>query len=543
MSPLCFALPGGIGLFLLGMVLLTDGLRAYAGDSLRQALLRFTGTPLKAFLSGALVTLLIQSSSATTVAVIGFVSAGLLTFPQALGIVFGASLGTTGTGWIVATLGLKISLGTYALPLVGVGAFLRLFAHGKTASLGLALAGFALIFLGIDTLQAGMKVLAEGVSLAALPGGGFWGHLLALGVGLVLTLILQSSSAAVATTLTALHSQAINFEQATSITIGAAIGTTVTAALASIGANTPARRTALAFILFNAATGLLALVLLPGWLAILRWGQNLGWLEPGATSLAAFHSLFIACGVAIFLPLVGPFSRWIERLLPERNPFLTRHLDRSLLQTPAVALEAARRALVETTLATWEALQDLLGPTTSVPGGTSSVSLSERLQAVENFLRAIPPTRDDEPLLQSRLDLLHAVDHLTRLQTRLQPDPALLASLSQHPALQEASELCADLLRGACLALREVSPADASASQRLGEWAAKLADLRRESRPRFLAESGQGRLAAAMDPLLMLDAMRWLDRLGYHTWRLVVHLHPARDVMPSSLARDAHPDE
>ena len=124
-----FKLVGGIGLFLMGMVLLTDGLKAFAGDALRRWLIRFTGTPAKAFVSGALVTAMVQSSSVTTVTVIGFVSAGLLSFPQAVGVVFGASLGTTGTGWIVSVLGLKISVGFYALPLVGLGAFLKLLAR------------------------------------------------------------------------------------------------------------------------------------------------------------------------------------------------------------------------------------------------------------------------------------------------------------------------------------------------------------------------------------------------------------------------------
>src|SRR5690606_15462357 len=147
MTELLFQLTGGIGLFLLGMVLLTDGLKAFAGEALRRALVRFTGTPLKAFTSGALVTLVVQSSSATTVTVIGFVSAGLLAFPQAVGVVMGASLGTTGTGWIVSVLGLKVSVGFYALPVVGIGAFMRLLGSGRWRSLGFALAGFGIIFI------------------------------------------------------------------------------------------------------------------------------------------------------------------------------------------------------------------------------------------------------------------------------------------------------------------------------------------------------------------------------------------------------------
>ena len=186
MTAMIFKLVGGIGLFLLGMVLLTDGLKAFAGESLRRALVRFTGTPLKAFGAGALVTALVQSSSATTVTVIGFVSAGLLTFPQAVGVVMGASLGTTGTGWIVAVLGLKISLGFYALP-------------------------------------------------------GLWGHVLAMVIGMVMTVIMQSSSAAVATTLTALHTGTVNFEQAASLVIGAALSSRQNALAAPATSRTRAK--------------------------------------------------------------------------------------------------------------------------------------------------------------------------------------------------------------------------------------------------------------------------------------------------------------
>ncbi|MDL5056917.1 Na/Pi symporter [Geitlerinema calcuttense] len=151
-----FKLAGGIGIFLVGMLLLTDGLKAFAGDSLKKTLVRFTGAPWKAFMSGTIITALVQSSSATTVTVIGFVSAGLLTFPQALGVVFGASLGTTSTGWLVSALGLKVSIGYYVLPLIGVGALMRLLARGRWRVLGMALAGFGLIFVGIESLQAGM---------------------------------------------------------------------------------------------------------------------------------------------------------------------------------------------------------------------------------------------------------------------------------------------------------------------------------------------------------------------------------------------------
>jgi phosphate:Na+ symporter len=537
MTALIFKLLGGIGLFLLGMVLLTDGLKAFAGESLRRALVRFTGTPLKAFGAGALVTALVQSSSATTVTVIGFVSAGLLTFPQAVGVVMGASLGTTGTGWIVAVLGLKISLGFYALPLVGVGAFLKLLGHGRMKSLGLALAGFGLIFIGIETLQAGMQGLSSVFNLAKLPAGGLWGHLLAMVIGMVMTVIMQSSSAAVATTLTALHTGTVNFEQAASLVIGAAVGTTVTGALAAIGGSVPAKRTALAHILFNLATGLIAVVLLP----LFLWGiglaqQHLG-LDAGATSLAAFHTVFIAVGVAIFLPFAHPFARWIERRLPDKGPALTRHLDPTLLHAPAVALEATRRALSETACELFAAVRAILAGEMSGREELRRVQIQHALDQTQEFFAKIPPVNEDEPPSASRVAQLHAIDHLTRLQAHLHPESNVQRVLAKERVRPMAAQGRAILELGEA-GLSGRAPADWLAQ--MERAAVALAEQRRQARPIVLKETadGQGGPAQALE---ILDAMRWLDRGGYHTWRICNYLGGAGK--PESALTDANPEE
>ena len=248
---------GGIGLFLLGVFLLTDGLKAAAGDALRRILVRLTGRPAAAFVSGAGITVLAQSSSATTLATIGFVSAGILTFSQAIGIVMGASLGTTSTSWLVSLVGLKFGIGKLAFPLVGLGALARLVSRGRKAAAALAVAGFGLMFVGIDTLQSGRVHLSTSVSPDNLPHGTVLGRALLVGIGILLTVLTQSSAAAVAMTLTAFHSGMVDLEQGTSLIIGASIGTTSTSAMAAIGATTPVKRTALAHILFSLAAGAL----------------------------------------------------------------------------------------------------------------------------------------------------------------------------------------------------------------------------------------------------------------------------------------------
>ncbi|MBX3728465.1 MAG: Na/Pi cotransporter family protein [Candidatus Sumerlaeia bacterium] len=520
MTALIFKLVGGIGLFLMGMVLMTDGLKAFAGDSLRRALVRFTGTPWKAFGSGTLVTALVQSSSATTVTVIGFVSAGLLSFPQAVGVVMGASLGTTSTGWVVAGLGLKVSVGFYALPLVGIGAFMRLLARGRWRSFGMALAGFGLIFIGIETLQEAMRGLSGVLNLSALPAGGLVGHLLAMILGIVLTVVMQSSSAAVATTLTALHTGTISFEQAASLVIGAAIGTTVTGALAAIGGSVPAKRTALAHVSFNLATGIIAVGLLPLFLRGIVWAQHHLGLDPGAMSLAAFHTSFIAVGVLIFLPFATRFAGLIERALPDEGPELTRHLDDTLLQTPAVALEATRRALAGTAGQVLDSLHATLGDPRKEPDEAGIEELRRALEQIQQFFARVPGYGDHEPLSQIRVSQMHAIDHLARLHKRLNP-PASLRHVFDDPRLLPALKLGREILAlgSAGLGGRETP----DWRTRLDTMADELAELRRQQRPTILEGTAAG-AASPAHTLELLDAIRWLDVVAYHTRRLANYL-------------------
>lgn len=520
MTALVFKLVGGIGLFLMGMVLMTDGLKAFAGDSLRRALMRFTGTPWKAFGSGALVTTLVQSSSATTVTVIGFVSAGLITFPQAVGVVMGASLGTTSTGWIVAGLGLKVSVGFYALPLVGIGAFLRILGRGRWRSLGLALAGFGLIFIGIETLQDAMAGLSGVFNLAAIPSAGFFGHLLAMILGIVLTVVMQSSSAAVATTLTALHAEAINFDQAASLVIGAAVGTTVTGALAAIGGTVPAKRTALAHVLFNLATGLIAVVLLPALLWVIGWAQAHAGLDPGAMSLAAFHTTFITVGVLLFLPFAPRFAGAIERILPHKGSALTRHLDSSLYEAPGVALEATRRALATAAAELFRRLRATLGDPRRAPDEKGIDELGRALDQIQQFFARIPSAGEGEPVSQARIAQMHAIEHLVRLHHRLNP-PASLRHVFGDERLRPALGLSREILSLGEAGLGGEPTGDWLAT--LGEKAGELAELRRKDRPAILEQTAGG-ASSPIEALELLDAIRWLDVTGYHTRRICIHL-------------------
>jgi phosphate:Na+ symporter len=225
---------GGIGIFMIGMIVMTEGLRSLAGESISKALMRFTKTPASGALTGAVTTAILQSSSATTVAAVGFVGAGLLAFPEALGIVFGANIGTTITGWMVALLGLDLKLGTVILPFILLGAILKLFFRDKLAAIGYAIAGFGLIFVGIEWMQDAMSGMESVLLQKYLPESSFIGYIELLFMGIIVTMITQSSSAGVAATLTLLYSGLIEFDQAAALVIGMDVGTTFTAVMASV---------------------------------------------------------------------------------------------------------------------------------------------------------------------------------------------------------------------------------------------------------------------------------------------------------------------
>src|SRR5215813_3475919 len=339
---------GGVGLFLLGMTVMTEGLKALAGSALRTVLQKAAATPMRGAFWGAIATLIVQSSSATTMTTIGLVSAGLLTLPQGLGLVFGANVGTTGTGWLVALIGVRVSLTAAALPMIFVGALIKLLASGWISGAGAALAGFGLVLFGLTTLQQGMGGLADRLHPADLPAvlagsdaewwRGMLGALVLVAVGLVMTAVMQSSTAAIAVTLSAYHAGAVGLDQGCALIIGQNIGTATSSALAAIGASTTAKRLAIGYVLFKVIAAVIALVLFPVVTPMLVRATK---TIDGVTLLAAYHTAYNVVGVLVLLPLVDPFTRLVERILPERASPLTRYLDPSALETPIVAVSGA----------------------------------------------------------------------------------------------------------------------------------------------------------------------------------------------------------
>jgi phosphate:Na+ symporter len=314
---LVFQILGGLCLFLYGMKIMSGGIQQAAGSRMQKILALITGNRLAAVLTGCAVTALIQSSSATTVMVVSFVNAGLLTLNQAIGVIMGANIGTTITAWVVSLVGFSLKLSALALPAVGAGFILGVIKW-KHRDLGEAVLGFGLLFLGLDFLTKSMPALSPELFsfTGALSNRGLVSLLIGTATGLVMTLVTHSSSASTAIMLTMAHSGILGFPMAASMILGANIGTTVDAALAAIGTKAAAKQTALVHVLFNVIGTLWALVFFTPLCALVDR------LTPGSSDgpyisahLAMFHTVFNVLNTALFFPFVNPLARLVKALI------------------------------------------------------------------------------------------------------------------------------------------------------------------------------------------------------------------------------------
>ena len=435
-------LVGGIGLFLLGMWLMTDGLKLAAGPALERILARSTGTRLKGLASGVLITALVQSSTAVTIAAIGFVNAGLLALGNALWVLFGANVGTTMTGWLVAVVGLNFKIEALALPMIGIGMVLHFTGEGRRqGALGMTLAGFGVLFLGIDILKDTFTDLG---SQMTLPGGsGVLGVLAHIGAGILLTVLMQSSSAALAVALTAAQGGLIDITPAAAVVIGANIGTTATAIFAALKATSNARRAAAAHVLFNLLTGVVALLLLPWMIDAIEDVRALLELEAApAVTLALFHTAFNVLGVVLMWPLAEHLAKFLARRFrtTEEDEARPRHLDETVLSVPAMALNALIEEVRRTGKIALRAAERVMRATgAAVPGRQPEQVIVAQLNvAIARFitrLHGVSMATESAQRLPLILRVARYYDAVAELATELAVMPS--APALPKPALAE----------------------------------------------------------------------------------------------------------
>ncbi len=330
----------GVAILLFGMIMLEEGFRVFTKGPLQNLLKKATHSLYKSIGVGALVTALIQSSSLVSVITISFISAGLIGLSGGIGLVFGANIGTTATAWLVAISGLNVEISGLAMPMLVFGVVLSFQKKATLKGIGQVLAGLGFFFLGIHYMKEGFDVFKSYIDLTQFAIPGFWGVIVYTGLGIVVTTILQSSSATLALILTALAAGQIEYENALALGIGANVGTTITAVLGSLGSNVAGRRLAGAHFIFNVVTGLVALVFIYPLASLVNVLS--GVMGIAATDytlkLALFHTIFNVLGVLIMIPFIKRLEGFLKVFIKERvgkDIDEPKFLNKAVLQFPS----------------------------------------------------------------------------------------------------------------------------------------------------------------------------------------------------------------
>jgi phosphate:Na+ symporter len=541
-----FGLLGGLGLFLFGMKIMSEGLQKIAGDRMRKILAALTNNRIIGTLVGLAVTAIIQSSSATTVMVVGFVNAGLMSLVQAIGVVLGANIGTTVTAQLIA---FKIT--KFALPAIGIGTGLKLFSRSKKwMYIGEILLGFGILFYGLHLMENAFVPLRKSQEFTDFFLTMGDNHLLGVLIGTVLTMIVQSSSATIGITLALASTGMLTFEASVALILGENIGTTITANLAAIGTNLAARRTALAHFLFNLIGVAYMLLLFPVFLKIITF------ITPGdpdfviqtqqqAASLAASigdkpyiarhiantHTMFNILNTIIFLPLVGILAKLTTLLIRGREEEMEFHLkfiDNRVLNTPPIALGQARSETKRMAQISLEMIDETV--LFLMDGDEKRIKLLEKKEEMVDILqkeitdflvalsqKSITPetSKDIASMMHMVNDLERVGDHcenLWRLGLRKKSQKVTFS----ETALVEIKELAEKTREFLAFVISALERRDATIAQKAEYMEEAIDQMESVLRNNHITRLNTGE-CAVLPGLIFIDMLHNFEKIGDHT--------------------------
>lgn len=329
----------GVAILLFGVIMLEEGFKVFTKGPLQKILKKATNKLYKSISTGAFVTALVQSSSLISVVTISFISAGLITLSEGLGLIFGANIGTTATTWLIAGFGLKIKISALAMPMLVFGIIFSFQKKDSLKGIGNVLAGLGFFFLGIHYMKEGFEIFNEYIDFTQYAISGYLGVIIYAFIGIAMTTILQSSSATLALILTALAAGQIEYENALALAIGANVGTTITAILGSLNSNIAGKRLAGAHFVFNVMTGIVALAFIYSLVNIVDYLSNLFGIRATdfTLKLALFHTIFNTIGVIIMIPFIGILERvliWVFKDKPDKDIDEPKFLNEAVLKYP-----------------------------------------------------------------------------------------------------------------------------------------------------------------------------------------------------------------
>ncbi|MCC5916262.1 MAG: Na/Pi cotransporter family protein [Cryomorphaceae bacterium] len=391
----------GLGVFLYGMKQLEHALTELGGASFRKLLRRFTNTSWKGVLVGILLTSILQSSSLVTLMVLAFLGAKILKLKNALGVILGANVGTVVTAWLVATLGFSLPIKAFALPFIGLGSLSYMFLSNRpfVKNLGMFLLGFGLLFLGLDFMKEAIEAVAKAVSLDAFAQYGLWVFLL---VGIVVTALIQSSSAMIVIILSSMHAGVIDLTQGAALVIGANIGTTITVGLGALNGIADKKRLALAHLVFNFVTGLIFFTFLN---QVIQFMEYLHAFKDPLLQLVFLSTIIKVGGVIMFLPTIQILERWLQKRFRGSEAMgLTTYVKNVSTHVPEIAIQAVEKELPDAFNKCFQYQETILG-------------LKKREKATLPYLSLLR-TEEDTDALYAHIKQLE--DEITDYSFRLQ---------------------------------------------------------------------------------------------------------------------------
>ena len=384
----------GIAIFIIGMFFMQDGFKQLSGGILEKLLEKFTSNTLYAILTGFLSTSVVQSSTIITLIVVSFLSAELLTLVQAVGIVFGSNIGSTTTAWIVSSLGVDVKISTYAFPMLVFGVVLRFFKSNGVKGSGNVLLGLGFIFLGISYMKDGFDIMKNSIDLASYAMEGYLGIIVYILIGILITVVIQSSAATLAIVITALNADSITYVNAIALAIGANVGTTLTTILASFASNENGKRVALIHLLFNLISATFITILIYQFIDLTDFiAPFLGVSDNNyGMKLALFHTIFSVTGVILLTPAISLLVKLSEKLIQKKvsSASKPKYLNQSVLSNPDASLAALRKEIINLYENCQKAMLHALNiHTTGLTRETLKVQLSKELTIIDTDIDEI----------------------------------------------------------------------------------------------------------------------------------------------------------
>lgn len=530
LTTLLFSIIGGLGLFIFGLRIMGDGLQKAAGQKMRDIIGHLTNNRYMGVGLGALVTSVIQSSSATTVMVVGFVNAGLMTLLQAIPIIFGANIGTTVTAQLIA---FKIT--DFALPIVGIGAAMHLFGkRKKTRQIGEAILGFGILFLGLSIMSGGVKPLGQSPAIRQIFANFSHNALLGILVGTIATAIVQSSSVTTGIVLALASTGLLDINGALPIILGTNIGTCITAVLASIRTNISAKRAAVAHVLFNIGGTIVAFLLLPTYKSIV-----LSTSSELMRQIANFHTIFNVVNTAIFIGFVPLFAQFVEKIIPGKEQIVERgpkYLHKNLLNTPPIALDAAKKEILRTLKFTDEMIQNAMKSFyTENRKDLQKVHAKEDMvdelqEAITDYLVKITEREITEKEATMVPSLLHSINDIERIGDHAiniaelaerKIDYGLKFSRMADIEIKKVDALVSEMMQDAISALPKLNKTTATIILKKED---KLNNMVVQYRERHVNRLGNG-ICKHISGIVFIDLLMNFEKIGDHLTNIAQAIH------------------